>query len=120
MSTLPKRIGRPLKPPSKGKRAPLSLLVRPDIKRDIDKLATANGRTQSAEAEALLERALAVESTLKWMGPTLPKLKQELTEAYLREQGYTWVYTPHGKAFYPRGHPAAPPPSDFIPPKEAS
>jgi hypothetical protein len=113
MSTSPKRIGRPLKPPSKGKRAPLSLLVRPDIKRDVDKLATANGRTQSAEAEALLERALAVESTLKWMGTTLPKLKQDLAEANFRERGYTWEHTPHGKIFYPPGHPSAPPTSGF-------
>ena len=45
----PKRIGRPFKAPKKGKRAPLSLLVRPEIKRLVDARAKANSRTQSQE-----------------------------------------------------------------------
>jgi hypothetical protein len=118
MSTSPKRIGRPLKPPSKGKRAPLSLLVRPDLKREIDKLATVNGRTQSAEAEALIERALAVEGTLKAMGTTLPQLRWKTAEAILRERGHLPKHTPHGDIWYPPGHPDAPQAAGFIAPEE--
>ncbi len=55
MSTSAKRIGRPVKAPAPGKRAPLSLLVTPALKRRIEKAAQASGRTMAAEAEARLE-----------------------------------------------------------------
>lgn len=51
-----KRAGRPLKPAETGKRVSLGLKVTSDIKRRLDAVAQRNGRTQSQEAEARLER----------------------------------------------------------------
>lgn len=51
-----KRIGRPMKPAEEGKRVSLGLKVSPAIKTRIDAAAKENGRTQSQEAEARIER----------------------------------------------------------------
>jgi hypothetical protein len=121
MSTVAKkRIGRPRKAPKPGARAPLSLLVRPQLKRRIEKLAAPSGATMSAEAERLLEKALAYDDVLAAMGATLPELRQRNAEANFRERGYTVIRSPHGDIWLPPGHPDAPPPSGFIPPKEES
>jgi predicted transcriptional regulator len=59
-----KRTGRPVKKPEPGKRMSLGLKVTAEIKERIDKAAKASGRTQSQEAEALIERAIAEEGFL--------------------------------------------------------
>jgi hypothetical protein len=115
MSTSAKRIGRPVKAPARGKRAPLSLLVTPKLKRRVEKAAQDNGRTMAAEAEALIEQGLAVTDVLTSMNTTLPELAQGRAEANFRERGYAWTHTPYGKIWWPPGHPDAPPRSGFIP-----
>ena len=92
METLfkPKRVaGRPKKAPASGKRAPLSLLVRPALKRLVDQMATANGTTQSAAAEFLIEQGIAVRQVLDAMGKTLEEIGRDNTDAALRRRGYT-------------------------------
>ena len=85
----PKRaVGRPMKPPRRGKRAPLSLLVRPEIKRLVDRLATANGTTQSAQGEFLIEQGIAVRKVLDAMGKTLEEIERGNADAALRRRGY--------------------------------
>ena len=59
-----KRIGRPTKAPVKGKRVSLGLKVTAEVKRHIDAAAKASGRTQSQEAEILIEKALAYDRML--------------------------------------------------------
>jgi len=71
-----------MKKPTRGKRAPLSLLVRPEIKQVVDRMATANGITQSAQGEALIEQGIAVRQVLDAMG----KEAEEI--ALLRRRGY--------------------------------
>lgn len=66
------RRGRPFTEPVAGKRAPLSLLVRAEIKRVVDDLARASGRTQSQEAEILIERCLVYD---RCFGNTTAALK---------------------------------------------
>lgn len=84
----PKRaVGRPMKAPRRGKRAPLSLLVRPEIKRLVDQRATANGTTQSAQAEYLIEQGLAVRQVLDAMGKTLQEIERGNVEAALMRLG---------------------------------
>jgi predicted transcriptional regulator len=104
-------VGRPMKAPQRGKRAPLSLLVRPDIKRRVDKLATANGITQSAQGEALIEQGLAVRQVLDAMDKTLAEIEAGNVHAALLRLGYSVErYTdPNGKtwmAYREPGHPA--------------
>jgi hypothetical protein len=48
-------VGRPVKEPEEGERAPLSLRVRPIIKRKLEESAELNGRSLSQEAEFRLE-----------------------------------------------------------------
>jgi hypothetical protein len=91
METLlkPKRIaGRPKKAPTAGKRAPLSLLIRPPLKKLIDRLATANGTTLSAQAEYLIEQGLAVRQVLDAMGKEVEDIAKGNAEAALRRRGY--------------------------------
>src|SRR5262249_24722504 len=86
----PKRaIGRPLKAPRRGKRAPLSLLVRPETKRLVDRLATRDGTTQSAMAEYLIEQGIAVRQVLDAMGKTLEEIEHGNADAALRRRGYS-------------------------------
>jgi hypothetical protein len=80
--------GRPMKAPQRGKRAPLSLLVRPEIKRLVDKLATANGFTQSAQAEFLIAQGLNIQRVLDAMGKTLEEIERGNADAALRRRGY--------------------------------
>ena len=81
--------GRPMKAPQRGKRAPLSLLVRPEIKRLVDKLATANGFTQSAQAEFLIAQGLNIQRVLDAMGKTLEEIERGNADAALRRRGYS-------------------------------
>jgi hypothetical protein len=116
MSTTAKRIGRPVKAPAPGKRAPLSLLVTPKLKDRVEKAARASGRTMAAEAEALIEQGLAVADVLTSLRTEVRKVALSQAENNFRQRGYTWVHSPYGKIWYPPGHPDAPPPSGFIPP----
>src|SRR4051812_21515771 len=111
MSTVKKRIGRPRKAPKPGARAPLSLLVRPQLKRRIEKLATPSGATMSAEAERLLEKALAYDDVLAATGTSIAEIARRFAEKNFRDRGYTVIHTAHGDIWYPPGHPGAPPPS---------
>jgi hypothetical protein len=115
MDTKAKRIGRPLKAPT-GKRAQLSLLVRAEIKRYVDKAAQKSGRTQSQEAEHLIERALTYDRMLEAMRTTLDAINRGNIEAAFRSQGYKPFHTPHGKGWVPKGYPIKE--SGFIPPEE--
>ena len=114
LDTRPKRaIGRPMKTPQRGKRAPLSLLVRPETKRLVDRLATRDGTTQSAMAEYLIEQGLAVRQVLDAMGKTLQEIESGNVDAALSRLGYRpwrWRETVDGKtwtAWCEPGHPLA-------------
>jgi hypothetical protein len=100
-----KRIGPPFKPAKKGQRYALGLRVRAELKAQIDKAARASGRTQSQEAEALLERCLVYDGMLRAMNTTLADIAKGSLEAALHRQGYTPVHSPHGKIWLPPGHP---------------
>jgi hypothetical protein len=81
-------VGRPMKAPKRGKRASLSLLVRPEIKRLVDKLATASGITQSAQGEMLIEQGIAVRQVLDAMGKEADDIARGNVEVALRRLGY--------------------------------
>jgi hypothetical protein len=115
-----KRIGRPMKRPAKGKRVSLGLKVTADVKRHIDAAARASGRTQSQEAEHLIEQGLAVADLLAAQRTTVAKQARDLAEKNLRDDGYTWTHTPYGKIYWPPGYPDAPPRSGFIDPEDKS
>ena len=90
----PKRIVRPMKLPTKGKRAALSLLVRPEIKRLVDARAKANSRTQSQEAEMMIERCLQYEKAMADLGIELGGIEtgpMPTVEAAFWRRGYTPV-----------------------------
>jgi len=104
-------MGRPMKPPTRGKRAPLSLLVRPELKRRVDELATINGITQSAQAGFLIEQGIAVRQVLDAMGKTLAELERGNVDSALYRLGYRpWRESIDGKtwtAWCEPGHPWA-------------
>jgi hypothetical protein len=105
-STTAKRIGRPPKKAARGeKRASLGLKVRIDIKRRIDEAAKNSGRTQSQEAEALIEKALTIEAVLAGMGSSDEKIIRQGLEAAARKLGYKPHVGVHGTEWYPPGHP---------------
>ena len=102
-----KRIGRPTKAPEPGKRVSLGLKVRAEVKQHIDKAARDSGRTQSQEAELLIEKALWDEErlvTLKW---SLEEIVKGNVEAALHRANYIvmrdrdgrkwWSYEPDPK-----------------------
>jgi hypothetical protein len=64
------RLGRPLRPvsPTETKRVPLGLRVLPETKALVDALAVRTGRTQSAQCEFLIERALMFDKILSAVG----------------------------------------------------
>lgn len=64
MKTSKQRTGRPTKAPAPGTRVSLGLKVTPSIKSRLDSSAKENGRTQSQEAEARLERSFANQELL--------------------------------------------------------
>jgi hypothetical protein len=96
-----KRVGRPFKsPPPKGQRVSLGLKVTAEVKRHIDAAARASGRTQSQEAELLIERALQYDRTLEAMRTTLADMQQGNVEAALFRLGFTLVrHVQEGKAW---------------------
>jgi predicted transcriptional regulator len=115
-----KRPGRPAKPPSPGRRTTVTLMMSPELKARIDEAAQAAGRTQSQEAELLLEQSLAVRDVLGAMRTTISEIARGHAEANFRRRGYAVIHSPHGDIWIPPGHPATPQPSGFIPPEEES
>jgi hypothetical protein len=61
---MPRRVGRPIKDPDPGERAPLSLRVRPMIKKKLEEAAELEGRSLSQEAEFRLEHTFDRQSLL--------------------------------------------------------
>ena len=59
-----KRIGRPTKEPRPGERVGLGLRVTPEMKRQLEGLASFNGRSLSQEVEQRLEQSLFAEQHL--------------------------------------------------------
>ena len=60
-----KRVGRPPRnPPTRGQRVSLGLKVTAEVKRHLDSAFRTSGRTQSQEAEHLIEKALAYDQML--------------------------------------------------------
>ena len=102
-----KRFGRPVKAPAPGERAPLSLLVTPELKHRIELITRGSGRTMAAEAEALIEQGLAVADVLTSLRTTVAELARRQAEKNFRERGYTVIHDPHGDIWLPPGHPAA-------------
>jgi hypothetical protein len=80
MTAAGKRIGRPIKPALPGERPSLGLKVTAATKALIEALARASGRTQSQEAEFLIERCLQYDRTLTAMQVT----ERELAAAQAR------------------------------------
>jgi hypothetical protein len=60
MTAASKRIGRPIRPALPGERPSLGLKVTAATKALIEALARASGRTQSQEAEFLIERCVVM------------------------------------------------------------
>jgi hypothetical protein len=61
---MPKRMGRPTKPPTPGERVPLSLRVTAEIRDKLEKAAVEKGRSLSQEAELRIERSFDREELL--------------------------------------------------------
>jgi hypothetical protein len=94
------RIGRPVKAVKAHERVSLGLKVIAKTKRIIDQRAQKSGRTQSQEAESLIESALQFERTLKAMGTTLAEMEKQNVNAALFRLGYTPIRHVHeGKAW---------------------
>ncbi|MBR1279035.1 hypothetical protein [Bradyrhizobium sp. AUGA SZCCT0283] len=100
-----KRSGRPMKAPARGKRVSLGLKVTADVKRKIVSAARASGRTQSQEAEALIERALTYDSMLEAMRTTMAEIAQGNVEDAFRNLGYGTIHSPYGDVWVPPGYP---------------
>jgi hypothetical protein len=104
-----KRIGRPPRnPPTRGKRVSLGLKVTAEVKRHLDSAFRTSGRTQSQEAEHLIEKALAYDQMLDAISiPTsiapfrksgrtrLQDERYELTSIALRRSGRTRLQDEH-------------------------
>lgn len=94
MTKEPKRIGRPMKPPPRGKRVSLGLKVTAEIKRRLDSAARASGRTQSQEAERRIEMSYTYENAIGALDAAIAKLgemKQGNTEQVLRGLGWNSI-----------------------------
>ncbi len=117
MAKAAKRIGRPAKTPIKGKRVSLGLKVTAQVKRHIDEAARNSGRTQSQEAEALIEKALTYDRALEAMRTTLTKIKEGSIEAAFRSAGFIPCHSPYGKIWVPKDYPLTGI-SGLIPPEE--
>ena len=81
----------------------LGLRVSAAIKNRIDADAHANGRTQSAQAELMLEKLYAYEATLAGMKVTLEEIEAGNVDAALRRRGYHPLRSPHGIIWLPPG-----------------
>jgi hypothetical protein len=110
MAKAAKRVGRPIKPAKGAARASLGLKVTSEVKRVIEALALASGRTQSQQTEYMVERALQYDRTMEAMRATLESLEKDNVEAVLSRKGWRLVHMTdqHAKAadlWAPPGHP---------------
>jgi predicted amidohydrolase YtcJ len=118
MGRAPKRIGRPFKPPEAGARAVLGLRVRAELKRQIDEAAAQSGRTQSQEAEFLIEQGLIAAELLAMSSRrSTEEQAQAAAENNFRRRGYTWMHDSRGKIWLPPGMPGGSY-SEWLPPEE--
>jgi hypothetical protein len=67
-------------------------MVTAETKERIDKTARASGRTQSQEAEVLIERGLIADEIAKISGAKTDDIRQRLVEAALRADGFAPVH----------------------------
>jgi hypothetical protein len=81
-----KRIGRP---PKYGKRFALGLRVTAETKQAIEAAAKATGRTQSQQAEDMLERCRTYDALMEGMRTTVEQVTKGRIEQAFREAGYT-------------------------------
>jgi hypothetical protein len=77
-----KRLGRPPKTAMPGKRVSLGLKVTSVTKQRLDEEARKHGRTQSQQAELMIERAFAVEE--QFGGPEMLAIVNLIAGAFLR------------------------------------
>jgi len=70
MDSMAKRMGRPVKPPRPGEMAPLSVRITARLKNRILAEAEKNGRSLSAEVEAILEDSFHKEGALAMLEET--------------------------------------------------
>jgi TraY domain len=83
------RIGRPSKEPTKKqRRVSLTFRVLADVKRLLIQSAQKSGRSLAAEAEALIEKALAYDRMLAAMNTTIPEMQEQFVKTYLHRQGF--------------------------------
>lgn len=82
MARTQKRTGRPTKPPQPDQRVQLSMRVRADVKMRLDEAAERNGRSQSQEAELLIERGLLEED--QFGGPEILAMARLMATAFER------------------------------------
>ena len=118
MPTEKKRMGRPPKNANEPRRISLGLKVTPQIKELIDTRAKASGRTQSQEAELMIERAVQYDRTLAAMNQTLEQIQRGNLEAELVRQGHSFERTEYGRVWYPPGFPEEEKRSGWVLPKE--
>src|SRR5262245_61125749 len=97
MSTTTKRRGRPLKPPQKGKRVSVTVMIDPKLKQRIAADMRDSGRSQSQQIEMLLERCLTYDRMLSAMRTTVADIEQGNVEEALRRRGWTSMHTTQGK-----------------------
>jgi hypothetical protein len=116
------RIGRPIKPAEAGTRVPLGLRVTADTKARVDQEARDSGRTQSQEAERLIELAFqylaAFGDFQAWKAKhsaDMQKLEHDNACAVLHRLGWQRIPTNRGDVYAPPG--VAPfPASGFVDP----
>ena len=122
--TAKRRTGRPTKPAIGAARVSLGLKVTTETKRVIEALALASGRTQSQEAEHLIERALQFDEAMKSTRTTLESLETAHVEGVLARKGWKLIHMTdqHGRAadlWAPPGHQWNPWSTGFISDDEA-
>jgi hypothetical protein len=91
-----RRSGRPTKTVTLTKPAKISLGLKvvPEIKQLIDIQAKISGRTQSQQAEHLIERAVAYDKAFEAMRTTLEMIERRNVDAALYRLGYRPIRSP--------------------------
>jgi hypothetical protein len=102
MTTAAKRV---VQPAAKRERQQIGLIVTAEMKRLIDEMAKASGRTQSQVAELLMEKAVQYDRTIAAMNKSLDEIRRGNIEGAFRAEGYTPIHSPYGKIWHPPGYP---------------
>jgi hypothetical protein len=102
----------------KARRTQISVIVSPELKTDIERLAKEQGRSQGQIVELMLERARDYDALLAGLNTTLQQIRQGNLESALREAGYTSVHSSYGKVWLPPGYPLLHGRSGFIAPEK--